>query len=46
MNGEGFPLMGTLIFIGIMFISVVPMLLIMKQADNIFEQEKLDSTTR
>jgi hypothetical protein len=34
--------MGTLIFIGIMFTSVVPMLLIMKQADTIYEQEKLE----
>jgi hypothetical protein len=31
--------MGTLIFIGIMFTSVVPMLLIMKQADTIYEQK-------
>jgi len=34
--------LGTLIFIGILFSAVVPMLLVMKQADTILEQEKLE----
>lgn len=32
--------MGTLIFVGILFSTVVPMFLVMKQADTLFEQEK------
>jgi len=35
-------ILGTLIFIGILFSSVVPMMLTMKQADIIMEQEKLE----
>lgn len=35
-------ILGTLIFIGILFSAVVPMLLVMKQADTILEQEKLE----
>ena len=42
-------ILGTLIFIGILFTSVIPMFLVMKQADNIYaqkmhEMEKLDQT--
>jgi len=32
--------MGTLIFVGILFTSVIPMFLVMKQADNIYEMRK------
>jgi len=35
-------ILGTLIFIGILFSAVVPMMLTMKQADIIMEQEKLE----
>ena len=35
-------ILGTLIFIGILFSAVIPMMLTMKQADIIMEQEKLD----
>jgi len=35
-------IMGTLIFIGILFTSVIPMMLVMKQADTIYEQGKLE----
>lgn len=34
--------LGTLIFIGILFTSVIPMMLVMNQADTIFEQKKLE----
>ena len=34
--------LGALIFISIVFTSVIPMLFIMKQADTIYEQEKLE----
>ena len=34
--------LGTLIFIGILFTSVVPMFLVMNQADTIYEQKKLE----
>ncbi len=33
-------ILGTLIFIGIIFTSVVPMMLVMKQADTIYEKKK------
>ncbi|MBN2335787.1 hypothetical protein JXL21_09520 [Candidatus Bathyarchaeota archaeon] len=35
-------ILGTLIFIGIMFSAVVPMFLVMKQADTVLEQKKLE----
>ena len=35
-------ILGTIIFIGIMFTSVIPMMLVMKQADTIYEQEILE----
>ncbi len=35
-------ILGTIIFIGIMFTSVIPMMLVMKQADTIYEQKKLE----
>lgn len=35
-------ILGTLIFIGILFSAVVPMMLVMKQADVILEQKKLE----
>ena len=35
-------ILGTLIFIGILFTAVVPMALVMKQADTIYEQKKLE----
>lgn len=35
-------ILGTLIFIGILFTSVVPMFLVMNQADTIYEQKKLE----
>jgi hypothetical protein len=35
-------ILGTLIFIGILFTSVIPMMLVMNQADTIFEQKKLE----
>lgn len=35
-------ILGTLIFIGILFTSVIPMLLVMNQADTIYEQKKLE----
>ena len=35
-------ILGTLIFIGILFSAVIPMMLTMKQADIIMEQEKLE----
>jgi len=34
--------LGTLIFIGILFTAVVPMALVMKQADTIYEQKRLE----
>ena len=37
-------ILGTLIFIGILFTSIVPMLLVMNQADTIYEQRKLEVT--
>lgn len=35
-------ILGTLIFIGIMFTAVIPMLLVMRQADTFYEKEKLE----
>lgn len=35
-------ILGTLIFIGILFTSVIPMFLVMKQADTLYEQRKLE----
>ena len=35
-------ILGTIIFIGIMFTSVIPMYLVMKQADVLFERKKLE----
>jgi len=35
-------ILGTIIFIGIMFTSIIPMMLVMKQADIILEQKKLE----
>ncbi len=35
-------ILGTLIFIGILFTAVIPMSLVMKQADTIYEQKKLE----
>ena len=32
-------ILGTIIFIGILFTSIIPMILVMKQADNIYIQE-------
>ena len=37
-------ILGTIIFIGILFSSVIPMMLVMKQADVILEQGKLEIT--
>jgi len=37
-------ILGTLIFIGILFTSVIPMMLVMKQADTIYEQRKLEGS--
>jgi len=37
-------IMGTLIFVGILLTSVVPMYLTMKQADNVYAQNKLEVT--
>ncbi len=34
--------LGTIIFIGIMFTSVIPMYLVMKQADTLYERKKLE----
>ena len=39
-------ILGTIIFIGIMFTSVIPMMLLMKQADVVLEQEKLEIVRR
>ncbi|MBC8273464.1 MAG: hypothetical protein H8E40_00625 [Chloroflexi bacterium] len=39
-------ILGTIIFIGILFSSVIPMMLVMKQADVILEQEKLEIVRR
>lgn len=39
-------ILGTIIFIGILFSSVIPMMLVMKQADVILEQGKLEVTRR
>jgi hypothetical protein len=36
-------ILGTIIFIGILFTSVIPMLLVMKQADTIYEQNILEA---
>jgi hypothetical protein len=35
-------ILGTLIFIGILFTSVIPMMLVMNQADTLYEQKKLE----
>ena len=35
-------ILGTLIFVGILFSSVVPMLLVMNQADTLYEQKKFE----
>lgn len=37
-------IMGTLIFVGILFTSIIPMYLTMRQADNIYAQNKLEVT--
>lgn len=37
-------ILGTIIFIGIMFTSIIPMMLVMKQADVILDQKKLEIT--
>lgn len=37
-------ILGTLIFIGILFTAVIPMMLVMKQADTIYEQTKLEAS--
>lgn len=37
-------IMGTIIFIGILFSAIIPMYLVMNQADTIFEQEKHEIT--
>ncbi len=39
-------ILGTLIFIGILFTAVIPMQLVMHQADTIFEQSKLEAQRR
>jgi hypothetical protein len=39
-------ILGTIIFIGILFSSVIPMMLVMKQADVILEQGKLEVVRR
>lgn len=39
-------ILGTIIFIGILFTSVIPMLLVMHQADNIYEQKNLEIRRR
>ncbi len=39
-------IMGTLIFIGILFTSVIPMFLVMKQADNIYTQKVYEMRNR
>ena len=36
-------ILGTMIFIGILFTAVIPMMLVMKQADTIYEQRKLEA---
>lgn len=36
--------LGTMIFIGILLTSVIPMMLVMKQADTIYEQRKLEAS--
>jgi archaellum component FlaF (FlaF/FlaG flagellin family) len=36
--------MGTLIFVGILFTSVIPMYMVMRQADNVYAQKKLEIT--
>jgi hypothetical protein len=38
--------LGTLIFIGILFTAVIPMALVMKQAETIYEQKKLEQQRR
>jgi hypothetical protein len=35
-------ILGTLIFVGILFTAVIPMMLVMKQADTYYEGEVLD----
>ncbi len=38
-------ILGTIIFIGILFSAIIPMYLVMNQADTIFEQRKHEATT-
>jgi len=49
-NGRGrrgvSTILGVLIFIGILFTAVIPMFLVMKQADTLYEQKKLEQERR